>query len=240
MVRAYLLVEGPHDVELIGRLLKWWGCKRVQRFERVDPFWRPLIPTTFPHGGDLLARVPVPTFFEAGDLQVAVGVAVGDSKIARTLHAELASTPSFRAEELDAIGIVLDADDEAPHDRWEALARAIELPPALRVALPIIACGEVVYPRLLDAAKAYLSEVAAGARAEVGLEDLAEFNKESGRKKALFAAMAAPLKPGKAMQVSIQDNRWLSESTRALPSVGGCLAFMEALLGRAPSREVNR
>ncbi len=269
MVRVYLLVEGPHDVEFIGRLLKWWACKRIQLLKRVDPFWHPLIPKVFPHLDDLLARVPVPTFFETTDLQVAVSVAVGDSKIARILRADL-TVPSFCVDELDAIGLVLDADDKTPRDRWQALSRAIQLPPNLHMTLPaepntvaranprfgalvlpgdgtrgsledlLIACGKIVYPQLLRKAQTYVRAVDGRARRGIGSAALTDFDTSSGRKKALFAAMTAPLRPGKAMQVSIQDNRWLSEATRELPSVRACLSFMAALLGRAPSVHVIR
>lgn len=257
--RVYFVVEGPHDVELIGRLLKWWGLKRVQRVEHVDRFWTPLIPTAFPHKGDLLARVPVPTFFVTTGLEVAVSVAIGDSKIARTLNTDL-SLPSFDARGLSAVGVVLDADTSPPHARWRALRGAIQPPPQIPIALPVgpnevapsecrfgvlvlpgdgsqgnledllLACAEILYPRLLRKARTYLKGV--DHRARLRPDELVEFRKGSGRKKALVATMAAPLKPGKAIQTSIQDNRWVSEATRKLPSVNACLEFMAAMLGR--------
>jgi hypothetical protein len=231
----------------------------------------PLVPTKYPHKGDLMARVPAPTFCDRADLQVAVGVARGDSQLAKTLRTEL-TLATFAAEQLDAVGVVLDADNKSPRDRWCALRRAIELPPRVHVALPVepntvapsdtrfgalvlpgdgtqgnledllLACARVVYPQLLRKARTYLRSVDRRARHTIGDDELSEFDAGSGSgyKKALFGVMAAPLRPGKSMQVSIQDNRWLSESTREVPGVRACLAFMEALLGRPPSSQARR
>ena len=69
---ALIVVEGPHDVEFVGRLLRLDGFARVRYESELDGFWQPLVPRAFPHGGDLLKRVPVPSFFARGEHSVAV------------------------------------------------------------------------------------------------------------------------------------------------------------------------
>lgn len=59
--RVYVVSEGPHDVAFLAELLRLWGFQRVAKLSRVDGYWAPLIPRTFPHDDDLLKRVPVPT-----------------------------------------------------------------------------------------------------------------------------------------------------------------------------------
>ena len=42
--------------------------------------------------------------------------------------------------------------------------------------------------------------------------------------------MTAILKPGKSTQVSLEDNRWVSEQTKALACLQPSLTFLNALL----------
>ena len=41
---GYLVVEGPHDVEFVYRLLSPFGMSRVRLEKDLDPFFSPLIP----------------------------------------------------------------------------------------------------------------------------------------------------------------------------------------------------
>lgn len=38
MEYAYLVVEGPHDVEVVGKVLKSNGFKRVQQLSKLDEY----------------------------------------------------------------------------------------------------------------------------------------------------------------------------------------------------------
>src|SRR5437899_2602972 len=127
MEHVYLVVEGPHDVEFIGRLGRPLGLRRIPMKDDVDPFWQKLIPSAFPH----LLR-------------------------AATQHVDGLdeSWPEFRGD------------------------------------------------------------------------DLKELKKPAGRHKAIIASAAAVLKPGKAIQVSIQDNRWIDGDALRTPRIHACLAFL--------------
>jgi hypothetical protein len=251
---VYLATEGPHDVELIGRLLKPRVFKRIQKAAELDPFWKRLVPSTFPHDGDLLRRVPVPLFLASQDCSVAIYAAGGLSKLASAVRAAIAN---LSEEFLSGIGILLDSDEDgAPLDRHlklcADLAGTITLPmtPGLvsRSApragvfiLPdnaalgtledlLLECAGHAYPSLLQRAASMVSSIE-GNSPELRKEDLQDLQKPSGRKKATVAAMSAVLKPGKAVQVSIQDNRWLEGSTLALPRITALRAFLDELLG---------
>lgn len=54
---AYLVIEGPHDVEFIGRFLKLKGFSRVRMMSELDEFWHQLVPREFPFAGDLLGDI---------------------------------------------------------------------------------------------------------------------------------------------------------------------------------------
>ncbi|MCP3143846.1 DUF3226 domain-containing protein [Pyxidicoccus xibeiensis] len=252
---AYLVVEGPHDVELVGRLLKPHGFKRENLVARLDPYWQPLVPSKFPFGGDLSRRVPVPTFFIAQAVSVAVHAAGGDSEIANRVEESLAlSRPP------DALGVLLDADStHSPSDRFMAVRDALQ-DKKLGFALPtragevvtthphcgifvlpdnvtagtledlLLECAQVHFPALLADVQMLVGKVQAGAYA-LAAEELKDFNKPAGPRKATVACIAGVLKPGKAIQVSIQDNRWLDGAALTRPRISAVLLFLKELLG---------
>jgi hypothetical protein len=141
---SYLVAEGPHDVAFVGRLLGTFGLKRVRLRDKLQPFWTPLIPTTFPFKNDLLKRMPVPAFFESVDYSVAVDSAVGVSRLAPTVHETLAILGSARRE-LHSIGILLDADwSRQPVATFEELKASLEQSGLAMPALPgIVADADI-------------------------------------------------------------------------------------------------
>ncbi|MFY0527258.1 DUF3226 domain-containing protein [Archangium gephyra] len=252
---ACLVVEGPHDVEFVGRLLKTHQFKRENNESRLDPYWRPLVPTRFPDGGDLSRRVPVPTFFVSDTVSVAVHASGGDSEIANrveeTLQAALPTLP-------DAVGVLLDADLAVPPvARFIAVRKALldkvnlalpAQPGLVSAASPrcgifvlpdnvnagtleslLLECADLQYPALLAEVRSLVGKVQAGVHA-LTPDDLKDFNKPAGPHKAMVACMAGILRPGKAIQVSIQDNRWLEGTALDLPRISAVRQFLRELL----------
>ncbi|WP_224368999.1 DUF3226 domain-containing protein [Hyalangium versicolor] len=251
---AYLVVEGPHDVEFVGRLLKPYQFTRIRLESRLDPYWTPVVPTKFPFGGDLSQRVPVPTFFSSVDVSVAVNAAGGDSRIAPQVEETLAVL-STRPQ---AIGALLDADSQnSPAQRFNTVRAELNrlgLPfPAqagqVSAATPqcgifvlpdnqtagtledlLLECARLSYPGLLTSAQALVGSVRPDDSAFTA-EDMKDFRKPAGSEKATVACIAGILKPGKAVQVSIQDNRWLDEQTmNSLPRIKAVQRFLADLL----------
>ena len=65
-------------------------------------------------------------------------------------------------------------------------------------------------------------------------DDREELAKPAGTNKAVVASVASILPPGRAIQVSIQDNRWLRETTTLqLPRVRAVHDFLVNLLDLA-------
>ena len=97
----------------------------------------------------------------------------------------------------------------------------------------LLALGGAAYPDLAATAEAYATawhkKVAADASHE-----WKELKKPAGLKKATIGAMTAVLKPGRAAQVSLEDNLWVSTSTKDHASLAPCLAFMKSLLAPVP------
>lgn len=252
IIRAYIATEGPHDVAFLAELLRPWGLRRLTRLEEVDAFWNPLIPRTFPHNGDLLARVPVPIFFAGNDRMVALDSASGISELAKRVEENLsvlnASTPP-------AIAVVLDADSkESAAQRFQGLAvklRKLQLPIPDRAGaisqqdprcgifvLPDNAsagtletlleeCAAENYVQLWQRSKAYVASIDLQV---LSAEDLKDFQKPAGRQKAIISAMAAILRPGKAIQVSLQDNQWIRGRALDLPRIQSIRGFLAEFL----------
>lgn len=250
---GYVVVEGPHDVELVYRLLSPFGLSRVRLESELDPFFGDLVPRTFPHGGDLQKRVPVPLFLQSDTHAVAVHSATGDSRLVQTIEetAVVLDRGSFTG-----IGVLLDSDSDVPPvTRYAAIRDALrekgfalpehpghvggDAPRLGAFVLPdcassgtletvLLECAGNVYPTLLASASAYVD--GALAHGTLSEQDRREVMKPAGRNKAIVGSIASVLKPGRAVQVSIQDNRWLRGENLELPSVKAIQTFLTSLL----------
>jgi hypothetical protein len=255
---AYIVVEGPHDLEMIAALLRPVGFQRTKLRTAVDAFWDPLIPKTFPHNDDLLARVPVPMFFQSSERWVAIHAVSGETRLVSTVQETLAVLPSPPS----SIGAVLDADStKPPAERFAQVAAGLRkhglmvpaaagdvsptLPRCGIYVLPdntssgtledlMLECAAIVYPSLLGAARTFVDGVDPKA-AELADDDMKDFARGAGRLKATIASMASVLRPGKAIRNSIQDNRWLKDPrARALPRIASIHHFLMKLLDLGP------
>ncbi len=253
MKRAFIAVEGPHDVELIGALFRSLDPKRrrVRLLAELDDFWRPLVPERFPHQGDLARRVPVPVFFVGGSRSLAVMADRGDSGVVDSIRGAL--------DALNDAPDIIDADDltgPARWDRFRASKAARELgdllptqagrvlPGPSRVGAFVLPDGEgpgtledllldaagIVYPTLLAGAETYIAD-AAPHIAALPRDDRKAIQKPAGARKATVACVGAILKPGKAIQASIQDNCWFrTPEALALPRVAAAREWLADLL----------
>jgi len=250
---AYLVVEGQPDVALIARLMKSWGIAPVRHKSKLESFWHPVIPRIFPVDDDLLKRVPVPGFFESSTHSIAIHAAGGLRRLVETLDETRAVLDHAR---IASYGFLLDADDtsQTPQRRFDKLigelkARQIDLPwpdnpgdvagdsPSFGVfILPdnqnagtleniLLQGGEANYTNLATAARDYIDGID---RSQRQAQDLEEFNKPVGALKARIGSMASVLRPGRAIQVSIEDNRWLDGDW---PSIRSIRNFLAKLLG---------
>lgn len=248
---GYLVVEGPHDTEFLARLLGMWGMHRVQNIRDLEEFWHPIVPRTFPYQGDLLRRVPVPVFLRNQTHSIAIHSASGHTRIPQTLQ----ETSVSLREPLNSIGIFLDADtQDSINQRFTDLSNEItgfglETPPSpgeVTNSVPslgiyifpdnqnpgtledlLLEAGEVNYPALRAAAVKYVDQ---HPDLELDQRDLEEIQRPAGRNKAYLASMTGILKPGKAVQTSIQDNRWLEGKALKLRRIQAVLAFLRGLL----------
>ena len=96
----------------------------------------------------------------------------------------------------------------------------------------LLECGGLVYPGLLSTATAHVN--AASQDQSLLPEDLKELRKSAGRNKAIIGSVASVLRPGRAVQNSIQDNRWLRDAALAIPRVQAIQDFLVNLLEIAP------
>jgi hypothetical protein len=254
MVRyCYIVAEGPQDLEFLICLLKSYGLRRVTRLSLLDSFWKPLVPTTFPVDDDLMKRVPVPIFLQNTDLSVALHSAIGITRLSNTIEESLALIP---VSKIFGIGLVLDADDsQTPQKRFEELASKLSLPGLLVPSVlgevvkgsprfgifimpnnletgtledVLLQCAQVNYPDLLKLSMDYVSGIDT---TQLNQDDLRELNKPAGKNKAVVSSISSILKPGKALQVSIQDNRWVDEQTMELESVKLARTFLDEITG---------
>jgi hypothetical protein len=235
--------------------------KEVMVARLDDVFGRRIISTRFPPEGDLHKRVPNPMFLRRNADWIAVQAAGGETpelvRLVRSVMEALRPFPGI----LSTIGIVRDADDSLATDQLTAMleeSRKIAGIEGYSLSLPtnpgeiaegsprfgififpdnaaqgtiedlLIECGRSVYPNLIQGAKAYVEGVDLNL---LNAKDKSLINKPAGTKKAIVACAANILKPGMSIAASIDQNRWLNETTRALPRVSALADFLKRLCG---------
>ncbi|AMV19856.1 DUF3226 domain-containing protein [Planctomyces sp. SH-PL14] len=245
---GYLVVEGPHDVEFVYRLLRPFGLQRVKQLDDLDEKFHGLVPRSFPHDGDLQKRMPVPLFLQSNSHAIALHSAVGDSRLVETVQENAVFLPP---DELTGMGILLDSDRGVPAaDRYQGIQAAMAGighalpgqpgdvgagPPRLGAyVLPdnrevgnledlLLECAAQAYPVLLASARTHVDNAVAAVTAGYDGEDLSRIPM---RNKAIVGAVASALRPGKAVQVSIQDNKWFKGANLQLPRIKAVQDFL--------------
>ncbi|WP_373542306.1 DUF3226 domain-containing protein [Chamaesiphon sp.] len=239
---CYLLTEGAQDIAFLIKLLKYQGIKQVEKRSKVDLFWNELIPKTFPYNDELNRQVPVPKFLEGDGLSIALQGAVGDTRLVNTIQEDLALIPQ---EQLFGIGIILDADNREPQGRFDTIKTELEelklglnisntpgIITQLEVKLGIfvlpdnqskgtlenilIECGNNNYRQLIELSQEYISKID---ESELKSGDLREIRKPAGKNKAIIGSVSNILKPGRTLQVSLQDNDWIDNRTINLDKI---------------------
>ncbi len=254
---GYLVVEGPHDIEFVGCLLKKvHKLKRIVKNDELDSYWNLIIPKTFPPDGDLRKRMPVPAFFQNDNFSIALHSAIGDSRIIRTLTVTLSKTDL--AEDVVGIGIIIDADygEAVAKKRFDSLKKELEKNLAELVEWPgnpgeiltgkpnrgifvfpdnmnegtletvLLKCAKNIYPRLCETAETFINDVDIN---DLTSKDKQDIKKPSGKNKATVGCIGNVLRPGKAIQVSIEDNKWIGKETLIIPEVNAVNQFLKEL-----------
>lgn len=249
--RVLLSVEGPHDEAVIGRLLrKFHQVERVRNLAELDPLWAELVPRQYP-AKDLVARHPVPAFYAGPNSTIAIlfGEGSGRTKQLGDSLAALRGLPH-------AVGVLVDADTNAVkslEDTQKEL-RSFNLTPNLtpgghgevvRGAIDcgvyvvpgnetgtmddvLLAAGRRVYGKAVVAAEQLVDETLNGTM-DIAKHEQKELRAPAGKKKCTLAITSSLLKPGKAIQNSISDNRWIVDALDE-PLVALLNVFLTSLL----------
>lgn len=252
---GYLVVEGAHDVEFTYRLLSPFGMLRVQKENELDDFFKPLIPRQYPPQGDLQMRMATPLFLQNETHALAIHSAVGDSQLINVMLDNVAILSDLNA--VIGIGVLLDSDNDIPaQQRYQAIKQALQKKSLFRLhdepgkikftdgmpnigafVLPdnsnpgtledlLLDSAAQVYPKLLAKATHY---VESAENCDLRGNDVKDFYKPAGKNKAIIGAMANILRPGKAVQVSIQDNDWLKGDALELVRIKSVQDFLQNL-----------
>ncbi|XKE95407.1 hypothetical protein LG326_03480 [Metaplanococcus flavidus] len=252
----YFIVEGVHDTAAIWRYIKLMNLNKVLNSDEVDEFWERTIPKNFPHNKELRKRVPVPTFFKNEEISLAVQSAGGDGELIRSMN----SITNIDYAELSGIAIFCDADQKMASDRFNEVYKKLLDEVVNEELLEIIEGteldnfkkgqtnfgvyifpdnenngtledlliegAEISYKELLDSARVYV-DTAKNIEATYIREARWSISSE---KKVLIGVMANILKPGKANQMSIEDNKWISDSTISITKQQKVQDFIRSIM----------
>ena len=93
----------------------------------------------------------------------------------------------------------------------------------------LLECAQRQFPQLLPHAKQYV-EAALQDGVVTQARHLDDIRKPAGKNKAVVGALATIFRPGKAVQMSIQDNDWVRGDALALPRIQALRTFLLQLL----------
>lgn len=255
--RCLIAAEGPHDIEFVAKLLKELGFSRVTKLEDLPNDWQSsMVPKAFPSAGrNLNEPHPVPWFLSDGaGTFVAMRNAGGVERVAKSLVLDWEGMPLAP----DAVAAILDADQQdTPLQRHEALVAAVGSlgiqfptgPGEIHIGPPragvfvmpdnssqgtledlLLECAAENYPTLLRGGRTLLG---AGLDAsELNKDERREMQKSAGPNKVIAGAISTVLRPGRAIQNTIQGDRWLDATTIQLPRIRTVLRFMADLLDK--------
>ena len=238
MKHYYFIVEGPHDVAIIGRVLKLLGIKEIRSLDNISKLWKELIPNKYPFTENKLDRVsPIPSFYQNESVSVAVKSAGGETKLISELDLTMSSLTRKELKQIEGILVFCDADETTQQEKFTRFIKMIKEGKDLSFnescfenkigmfngvnikadiyMFPnneskgtledlLLQGANVVYPDLMIAANEYVTKVDSKYKNRWSV---------SSEKKVLMGCMTNVLKPGKANQVSISDDKWVSEST---------------------------
>ena len=220
---SYFFVEGVHDASVIGKIMVLNGMKQIKTRDKLKEFWDEIIPKTYPttNKGSLIERVEIPFFYDGNLNDVNFSVAIlpcgGIQEIPKKIKSTSLVFKKFK--QLHSIAIVCDADNKTPNEQKEYIQKELD---KLGVEIEskhnifvfpddknsgtlenlLLDCGTEVYPDLKSLADQYIASAS----------EHHPFT-ESGKLKAIVGSMGNVLKPGKANQVTIQDDEWISMKT---------------------------
>lgn len=224
-------------------------------------FCTQILSTEYPVDGDLYARMPTPMYMRRGNDWVAIRSAGGtNDHLLKATYTTLQSLRA-RPDELDSIAIIRDADDQPATECFRALMtdfQPIQLIEGYSINLPdrpgevsnglprvgayilpdnrdsgaletlLQDCGNAMYPDLMQGAARFVDSVDVKTLTR---KDAQLIKKPFGRQKATVACVADILKPGMAIQTSIDQNRWICDQTASLPRIAPLFNFLSDLVG---------
>lgn len=247
-MRNYLvIVEGAHDIAVVEKLLILNGVdQRIRNTTELCEVWKRTIPDRFPFKEGRLDRItPIPSFLKNEEVSVAIKNANSDTEIMGTLQQLMDTMLVSEKDQINGIMLLCDADKKTARSKMNeilsfyeekedfkiimekgrpVLDLNIKRVPVYTFVFPdnenkgnlenlLLEAANVAYPELLKLAEDY---VAGAARLQKLLK------KEQCAKKAKIGCIVNAMKPGKANQVSIADDEWISEKT-----LGTCLMLQK-------------
>lgn len=94
----------------------------------------------------------------------------------------------------------------------------------------LLDCANTAYPNLAGSALAYVNSIDIHSDQFTG-DDMREMRTPRGPEKARVGVISSVLKPGSTIQVSILRDRWVCNTTIAIPRVNALVTFLRSLCG---------
>lgn len=235
MKHFLFVTEGIDDVGLLSSIIRHMGfTTEVKKLDKLDVYWKKLIPDRFPFDGKKLSRVtPIPSFFQGEYVSIAIKVAEGESNIFIEIDNILATYNMSELSDLNGIFVLCDADNMTANTKLEKLIKAVELDSESNISVTndkiIFKDIEIelltyVFPNNNDSGnlETLLTELA-----KIKYNDLLEgsrnyidtvynnYIKQIGnhKDKSIIGCICNVLRPAASNNISIKNDSWICKDT---------------------------
>lgn len=255
-----IYVEGPHDLIFTKRIIQRLGYRSVSTYAEARPLlgsdWEHLIkqvnqpasPAT-PH-----EAIIAPCVLQK-EVDCCIIAKMEGDNFAKLLGL-LAALRSNELRKLASFGLVIDADEHDPVARVQTIAsvwpRALGSEPQtigiIQAGPPktgcfvlpdgqdqgtiekvLLSCAESRFAGLAGKAREFVEALPIAAD-QIADRDLKQFNKPSGKTKAMMGCIGNQFRPGRPMYTAIDDIDFLNDDTERLADVAPYVQFIRDLI----------
>ncbi|MGL5346999.1 MAG: DUF3226 domain-containing protein [Peptostreptococcaceae bacterium] len=237
MKNYIFFVEGAHDANTVGKVLKLNGFEECKLIQDLPKMWQDRVPKSYPFEMGRLERfTPIPDYYRNNNIFVVVVVSNGEQNIIKEVDLYLTNMNKKELVQIDGLGLIFDADQVTPNEKIRNLLKILDkkeycfrsddfMRGVIRLRGECIKLHYYYFPDnyskgtledlLLEAANIVYQDLLYNV--EEYIDKIDDRYKEnwsvSSENKVKIGCIANIFRPASANQISIMRDKWISEES---------------------------
>ena len=127
MKNYMFFVEGVHDANTVGKVLKLNGFEECKLISELPEIWQDRIPKSYPFEMGRLERfTPIPDYYKNEDIFVVIVVSNGEQNIIKEVDLYLSNMNKKELVQINGLCMIFDADQVTPNDKIRNLLKVLD------------------------------------------------------------------------------------------------------------------